>query len=163
MSVLVDKAVIMSNPIIFNAELNVQSVTAAESLYPDTYSDLKVENAGETETAAGKFDDVIKITFDVTVPRKTDPRSEVGFQWPKLASRQGKKEYWFARGSGIVKCVNYLKGRAVVANYELISYEGTGEGYMPVQDGLTRSYEAMGLTDDMPVKQNTISAIKTVK
>ncbi|MCL1794414.1 MAG: sigma-70 family RNA polymerase sigma factor [Oscillospiraceae bacterium] len=115
--------------------------------YPDASADVSVENAGTVETAAGKFSDVIKITLDVTVPHKTDPRSEVGFQWPQLASRAGKKEYYFAKGIGIVKCVNYLKAGEIAANYELVSYEGTGEGYMPIQDGLTRFYEAMGTTN----------------
>jgi hypothetical protein len=110
-------------------------------------ANVTVENTGAIKTAAGQFDDVIKIIFDVTVPHKTEPRSEVGFNWPQLASRPGKKEYYFAKGIGIVKCVNYLNGGAVVANYELTSYEGTGDGYMPIQDGLTRCYEAIGLTD----------------
>jgi hypothetical protein len=108
---------------------------------------VTVEKAGKIETAAGKFEDILKIALDAAVPHKTEPRSEVGFSWPELASRQGKKEYYFAKGIGIVKCVNYLKGGEIAANYELTSYEGTGEGYMPVKDGLTRCYEAIGLTD----------------
>ena len=31
--------------------------------------------------------------------------------------------------------------------YELTSYEGTGEGYMPMADGLMRRYDALDLTD----------------
>jgi hypothetical protein len=31
--------------------------------------------------------------------------------------------------------------------YELSSYEGVGEGYMPMEDGLIRRYEALDLTD----------------
>jgi hypothetical protein len=115
--------------------------------YPDASADVTVEQGQSIETAAGRFDDVIKIVFDVTVPHKTEPRGEMGFQWPQLASRPGKKEYYFANGIGIVKCVNYLKNGDVTVNYELTSYVGTGEGYMPVKNGLTRCYEAMGLTD----------------
>ena len=123
------------------------SIKTQGSEWPDAYADVTVENAGPVETAAGKFEDVIKIVFDVTVPQKTEPRSEVGFLWPQLASRPGKKEYYFAKGIGIVKCVNHLKGGEVTADYELISYDKTGEGYMPIEDGLTRCYEATGLTD----------------
>ena len=123
------------------------SMKTKGSEWPDASADVNVKKSGAIETAAGRFDDVIKIVFDVTVPHKTEPRSEIGFQWPQLASRPGKKEYYFAKGIGIVKCVNYLKDGEVVVNYELTRYEGTGDGYMPVQDGLTRCYEAIGLTD----------------
>ncbi|MCL2815478.1 MAG: hypothetical protein FWD23_12830, partial [Oscillospiraceae bacterium] len=133
---------------IWSDEWNVgASMKTKGSDWPNASADVTVEKSGEIETAAGKFDDVIKIIFDVTVPHKTELSEVEGFTWPQLGSRPGKKEYYFAKGVGIVKCVNYLKGGAVVANYELTSYEGTGDGYMPIKDGLTRSYEALGLTD----------------
>jgi hypothetical protein len=115
--------------------------------YPCAFADVFAERAEAVETAAGRFYDVIKISLDVTLPQKYEPRKEVGFNWPFLASRPGKKEYYFAKGVGIVKCVNHMKDGEVTVNYELASYEVTGDGYMPVSDGLVRRYEALGLTD----------------
>lgn len=59
----------------------------------------------------------------------------------------GKKEYYFANGIGVVKTVNYYADEACIATYELSSYEGTGEGYMPIINGAVRRYDAIGLTD----------------
>ena len=59
----------------------------------------------------------------------------------------GNKVYYFAPGIGIVRTENEYCGGARTAVYELSAYEGTGEGYMPMADGLVRRYDAIGLTD----------------
>ena len=64
-----------------------------------------------------------------------------------LSYRGGKKAYWFAEGIGIVRTENSYCGGIKTAVYELTSYEGKGEGYMPIADGLFRRYDALGLTD----------------
>ena len=56
-------------------------------------------------------------------------------------------EYYFAPGIGIIRSVSHFCQDALKAVYELTSYEGTGEGYMPFKDGMLRRYEALDLTD----------------
>jgi len=88
-------------------------------------------------TAAGRFENCIKLSLDVG-----GLDLEMG-----LFYRGGKREYYFAEGIGIIRTVNqYAKG-ARTAVYELTAYEGTGTGYMPMADGFFRRYEALGLTD----------------
>ena len=59
--------------------------------------------------------------------------------------RGGKQEYTFAPGIGIVRAVYHYKQDEMQAVYELASYTGTGEGYMPAFDGMDRRFEAVGL------------------
>ena len=88
-------------------------------------------------TKAGTFDDCIKLELNISGLEK---------QWG-LTYRGGNKEYYFARGVGIVRTVSeYCEGTRK-AVYELTSYTGTGEGYMPICDGMRRRYDAVGLTD----------------
>ena len=61
--------------------------------------------------------------------------------------RGGKKVYYFAEGIGIVRTENEYCGGARTAVYELTFFEGVGEGFMPLADGLVRRYEALDLTD----------------
>ena len=101
-------------------------------------SPLKVKisctDGGVVTTKAGTFENCMKISFDI---------SGMG---DGLKYRGGIKEYYFADGIGIVKTVNELDNLKI-ATYELSSYEGIGEGYMPIAGGLVRKYEAVGLTD----------------
>ena len=88
-------------------------------------------------TKAGTFEDCIKLELSISGLEK---------QWG-LTYRGGNKEYYFARGIGIVRTVSeYCEGTRK-AVYELTSYTGTGEGYMPICDGMRRRYDAIGLTD----------------
>ena len=88
-------------------------------------------------TKAGTFEDCIKLELSISGLEK---------QWG-LTYRGGNKEYYFARGVGIVRTVSeYCEGTRK-AVYELTSYTGTGEGYMPICDGMRRRYDAIGLTD----------------
>ena len=112
--------------------MTMKSVTWMKSI-----TTVTVEHLDSIEVAAGRFEDCIKVNLDIK-----DDSVNSGLKY-----RTGKKEYYYAKGIGIIKCVHYFKDGAVVANYELTSYEGTGEGYIPVKDGLFRRYEAMGLTD----------------
>ena len=98
-------------------------------------TDIVCEASEPITTKAGTFIDCIKLTLDIG--GLTD-----GFRY-----RGGKKEYYFARGIGIVKTVNHTFGGACKAIYELTKYEGEGEGYMPIVGGLFRRYDAIGLTD----------------
>lgn len=88
-------------------------------------------------TKAGAFENCIKLTIETS-----------GFD-PGRDYMGGKREYYFALGIGIVKTVNYYADDVCTAVYELTSYEGTGEGYMPLIDGASRRYDAVGLTDGL--------------
>lgn len=96
---------------------------------------LYCENSGTVETKAGRFRNCLKVNLDI------DEYGEF------VKYRSGKKEYYFAPGIGIVKIVHHYMEDMLTCVYELTYYEGKGEGYMPVADGLVRKYEAVGLTD----------------
>ncbi len=86
-------------------------------------------------TKAGEFKNCLKLTLDIS-------GMDEGWSY-----RGGKKIYWFAEGIGIVKTVNEYCGGARQSVYELTEYRGEGRGYMPIEDGLFRRYDAIGLTD----------------
>lgn len=102
----------------------------------DTKTEIRVTEAGRIFTAAGKFENCILVSLNI--------ESDVG---PGLYYRLGRKEYYFAPGIGIVRTVSHYKNDTLEAIYELTSYTGTGEGYMPVNDGMVRHYDAIGLND----------------
>lgn len=93
------------------------------------------EDAGAITTKAGTFENCLKLSMNTS--GYTDGVAYMG----------GKKEYYFAPGIGIVKTVNYYCDDVCTAVYELTSYEGTGEGYMPHINGASRRYDAINLTD----------------
>lgn len=89
-------------------------------------------------TAAGRFEDCIKLSLDTTGLERTH-----GIEY-----RGGHKEYYFARGVGIVRTVSAYADGMCQAVYELTSYSGAeGDGYMPLCEGLCLRYDAVGLTD----------------
>ena len=95
-----------------------------------TKATVQTVRAGEVvETAAGKFENCLNI--------RVQPTYEHG-GW---AYRTHTKDYWFAPGVGIVRVIIYGGGDPV---YDLVAYEGMGEGYMPIREGLTRRYEYVG-------------------
>ncbi len=93
------------------------------------------QEGGIVTTKAGTFENCFKLSLDIE-------GMEDG-----LSYRGGKKVYYFAHGIGIVRTENEYCGGARTAVYELTSYEGKGEGFMPISDGLVRRYDALNLTD----------------
>ncbi len=93
------------------------------------------DDGGTVTTKAGTFENCFKLSLDISGMNDG------------LSYRSGKKVYYFADGIGIVRTENEYCSGTKTAVYELTSYEGTGEGYMPVCDGLVRRYDAIGLTD----------------
>lgn len=96
---------------------------------------IKCEDGGIVETKSGKFENCLKLSLDIS-----------GLSGG-LAYREGHKEYYFADKIGIVRVINEYCSGAIKAIYDLASYEGRGEGYMPFKNGLKRVYEAINLTD----------------
>ena len=56
-----------------------------------------------------------------------------------MESCQGKTK-WI-----LFYAVCHYKGNTLSSVYDLTAYDGAGEGYMPVKDGLMRHYDAIGL------------------
>lgn len=95
-----------------------------------TESKAEVSDAGIIETPAGRFEGCIKVSLDITG----------GWDY-----RQGKKDYYFAPGIGIVRCVHHFKEGKIDAVYDLTEYAGKGEGFIPLYSGITRRYDAAGM------------------
>ncbi len=99
-------------------------------------SHITVSDAGTVTTAAGSFDDCIEVK--VTCKGLTDG----------LAYMADPKEYYYAPGVGIVKTVHHYGNKGEFTGvYELTSYSGTGEGYFPLERGMERVYDAVGMRD----------------
>jgi len=93
------------------------------------------EDGGTVTTKAGTFENCLKLSLDI------------GGMTDGWSYRGGKKAYWFADGVGIVRTENSYCGGIKTSVYELTSYKGTGEGYMPIADGFERRFDALDLTD----------------
>lgn len=101
-----------------------------------TETEISVSGAGTVSTAAGDFENCICLTVKVKGVEKTG--------W---AYQGGHKEYYFAPGVGIVRMVAHRGNYTIRTVYDLVKYVGTGEGYMPLEAGFLRRYEAQDLTD----------------
>ena len=99
-------------------------------------TEISVSNAGTVSTEAGDFPNCLCVTLKVTGLEKTG--------W---AYQGGHKEYYFAPGVGIVRMVARRGNYTIRTVYDLVKYIGTGDGYMPLEAGFLRRYEAQGLTD----------------
>ena len=110
---------------------------SAEKSYSDFDENIKAvincSEGGTVTTAAGTFENCLNVTLEYSGFGK-------GHDY-----MNGKKEYFFAKGIGIVKCIHH-NGWAI---YELKSYEGTGEGYMPLEEGISRIYEGIDFPGGM--------------
>ncbi len=96
---------------------------------------ITCEDGGTITTKAGTFENCFKLCLDIG-------GMDGGWRY-----RGGKKVYYFADGIGIIRTENEYCSGARTAVYELSSYEGVGEGFMPVEDGFVRRFDALNLTD----------------
>ncbi len=123
---------------VWNEEWQKGVSPAVEYMLWGTYpvkTSIKCEDGGTVETKAGTFENCLKISLDI---------SGLG---GGMSYREGHKVYYFAEGIGIVRMVNEYCNGALNAVYDLVSYKGRGQGYMPFANGLERTYEATNLTD----------------
>ena len=100
-----------------------------DTRYEEFIAPVEVRSGVTVETAAGKFENCIHLHVIPTVYENY--RSHACHQ----------KDYYFAPGIGLVRIKTYGGADPV---YDLVSYEGTGEGYMPICPGLMRHYEYVG-------------------
>ncbi len=86
--------------------------------------EFKVLAEETVTTPAGTFHNCRHISFDL----KQD--SYFG----------GKSDCWYAEGIGFVRFTHEIDDNTV-AVWQLTEYQGVGEGYFPIEDGLYRKYE----------------------
>ena len=103
--------------------------------YHNIKTSISCEACEPVSTKAGTFNDCIKLTLDIKGLKD-------GWEY-----RGGYKVYYFAKGVGIVRAEHSYCGETRVSVYDLTSYKGEGDGYMPFEDGMERHYEAKDLTD----------------
>ena len=85
---------------------------------------------GSVTTAADTFTDCLEVSLEIEGMSRG------------LSYRNGTKKYYFAPGVGIVRTVQDHKDHTLQGIYDLVAYEGCGEGYLPLCEGMTRRYEA---------------------
>jgi hypothetical protein len=90
----------------------------------------KIKSGVTVETAAGRFENCLNFRT------RTSQNDAPGF-----AYQASDKDYYFAPGIGLIRVVTYVTSYEDIRIYDLVSYKGTGEGYMPVREGLERHYK----------------------
>jgi len=96
---------------------------------------IKCEKSDPVTTKAGTFENCIKLSLDIEGMNRG------------IAYRGGNMVYYFADRVGIVRTEHEFAEGARTAVYELTSYKGEGNGYMPLCDGMERHFDAIDLTD----------------
>ena len=115
----------------FNADMSCQHY-----VYDMTYSSrFRLSHAGTVSVRAGTFDDCVLLDID------TD-NLPAGWSY-----RGGRHSYVYAPGVGIIR-VEFGEGDSHGV-YELTSYDGVGEGCMPLRSGMKRRYELTGARDGL--------------
>jgi hypothetical protein len=97
-------------------------------------TDLSVAENERVITPAGTFDDCRHVILDVS-----------GYGGG-LGYFGGHMECWYAEGVGLVKYKRPVNEK-VENVWELTEYEGKGDGFFPINDGLTRRYEPKDIGD----------------
>ena len=101
---------------------------SAESCGDPINTDISVAENERVITPAGTFDDCRHVILDVS-----------GYQGG-LGYFGGYMECWYAEGVGLVKYKRPVND-TVENVWELTVYEGKGDGFFPINDGLMRRYE----------------------
>jgi hypothetical protein len=97
----------------------------------------KIKSGVTVETAAGRFENCLNFRT------RTSQNDAPGF-----AYQLSDKDYYFAPGIGLVRIITYVTSYEDIRIYDLVSYKGTGDGYMPIREGLERHYKF--LNDNEP-------------
>ena len=98
----------------------------------------KVRGGVTVETALGTFANCLHL--------RTRTNHKDGPGWAYMSS---DKDYYFAPGIGLVRVVTYVTSYEDFRIYDLTSYEGEGEGYMPIREGMERHYTYVNGTPDV--------------
>lgn len=100
-------------------------------------SRIRCEHSAPVTTKAGTFDHCIKLSISTTGLEQARGRQYRGLD----------KTYYFAEGIGIVRADFVCLSGVKTVTYELTAYEGRGEGYMPLADGMMRRYDGVDIPD----------------
>ena len=98
----------------------------------------KVRGGVTVETALGTFANCLHL--------RTRTNHKDGPGWAYMSS---DKDYYFAPGIGLVRVVTYVTSYEDFRIFDLTAYEGTGEGYMPILEGMERHYAYVNGTPDV--------------
>ena len=98
----------------------------------------KVRGGVTVETTLGTFANCLHL--------RTRTNHKDGPGWAYMSS---DKDYYFAPGIGLVRVVTYVTSYEDFRIYDLTSYEGEGEGYMPIREGMERHYTYVNGTPDV--------------
>lgn len=112
----------------YNGKINVDYYRTAVS------TDISVLENERVSTPSGTFNDCRHVCLDVK-----------GFEGG-LGYFGGHMECWYAEGVGLVKYKRPVNDE-VENVWELTAYEGEGEGFFPINDGLIRRYEPEDIGD----------------
>lgn len=110
---------------------------------PDVKIKINVTDGGMIETPAGVFENTVHLTLDVD--NEKEPITKFFYNCTDC----GVKEYWFAKGVGIVrfKCTwgKALTSDALLTEYRTVSQSGE---MLPIHIGNRWRYEEQGLTSE---------------
>ena len=98
----------------------------------------KVRGDVTVETALGTFANCLHL--------RTRTNHKDGPGWAYMSS---DKDYYFAPGIGLVRVVTYVTSYEDFRIFDLTAYEGRGEGYMPILEGMERHYTYVNGTPDV--------------
>ncbi len=108
---------------------------------------IAVENVGTVATKLGAYEDCLKVTAEV---ERAGEKKNYYFDAPFQYVHCGKKEFYFAKGYGIVKC-DFTWGNMLTSSAELVAYElpaADENSYFPVQIGNQWEYDEVTLTEE---------------
>ncbi len=108
---------------------------------------IAVENVGTVATKLGTYENCLKVTVEV---ERAGEKKNYYFDAPFQYVHCGKKEFYFAKGYGIVKC-DFTWGNMLTSSAELVAYElpaANENSYFPVQIGNQWEYDEVTLTKE---------------
>ena len=102
--------------------------------YPDVKIVMDVLEDETVEVASGRFENCRHIVY-------TAEGFEGGMNYGN-----GKKQFWYAPGVGVVRFETDFWFGAHTSVWELVNYRGVGEGYFPIIGGMFRRYEPVDIS-----------------
>ncbi len=124
--------------------INGYSAVIPKTEYLDAEVNIDVTDGGTVTTKAGVFTDCIKVTLEAERNNKSNENyyfDAYRYTWC------GKKEFWYAKGVGIVK-FDFTWGTCLKSSSELVSYKNPADidSYMPLSLGCGWEYDEVNLT-----------------
>ena len=124
----------------------VPGYTESKWMEGDKSVELAVSEGGTVETPAGVFENTLKVTV---VAEKKDAGDRYYFGNGYQDTDCGVKEYWYARGVGLVRFDCTWK-QELNSSCQLVAYAvpAADDSYLPVQIGNRWEYDEVNLTNE---------------